>query len=112
MTGSAQPLVPYLCGLSSPGRSDDPETEKRRKGTQQVRGTVTVPRLRVPGLQLKTQNYSSLGTDWKDIGLNPPTVAFEGIWSNSRLPDSLLRTGRSGSGKRGDTRGTLIQTVL
>lgn len=25
-------------------------------------------------------------------GLNPPVVAFKGIWNNSRLSDFLLRT--------------------
>lgn len=82
------------------------------KGPSKSEGRSQCPDSGFPGLQLKTQNYSSLGTDWKDIDLNPLTVAFEGIWSNSRLPDTLLRTGRSGSGKRGEARRTLIQTVL
>lgn len=50
-----------------------------------------------PILKLRT---FSLGTDGRTIGLNIPVVAFERIKNNnSRLPDFLLRSGRSESGR-------------
>lgn len=39
----------------------------------------------------KAQKCSSLGR-LEGTGLNPPVVAFKGIWNNNRLSDFLLRT--------------------
>lgn len=71
----------------------DLETERRYRETQRAGCGAWTWGSWVCHLSHRT---SSLGIDWKDIGWNPPVAAFEGIWSNnSRLPDFLLKTGRS-----------------